>query len=228
MTRSSPEGAAWVPRAGAAPGPAWAAGRGRAGTAAGSGDPVPDRDRAHGRPAGPHNGSVRVTIRPPRASDAEAYAAAVQRSADHIRPWNPVEPDGLVDLVRRQGPALRSFLILDAEDGGLVGKCNVANIVMRRFRNASLGYESYLPYAGTGRMTCGLRLVVDRCFRAAPTGLGLHRLEINVQPGNVRSVAMAERLHFRHEGYSPRMLYLDGAWRDHERFAITAEEWPGL
>ncbi|MFJ6213189.1 GNAT family N-acetyltransferase [Streptomyces sp. NPDC092296] len=170
---------------------------------------------------------MRVTIRDPRPSDVDAYAAAVRRSADHIGPWNPLEPDGLPDLLQRQGPALRTFLIVDNADGGLVGKCNVANIAMGRFCNASLGYDSYLPYAGTGRMTEGLRLVVDRCF--APRGAGglaLHRLEINVQPDNIRSAAMARRLGFRLEGYSPRMLYINDAWRDHERYALTAEEWP--
>lgn len=169
-----------------------------------------------------------MTIRAPRPSDAEAYAAAVLRSAEHIGPWNPVEAD-LPALLQRQGPALRTFLIVDTADGGLAGKCNVANIALGRFCNASLGYDSYLPYAGTGRMTEGLRLVVDRCFTPERAGgLGLHRLEINVQPDNERSAAMAKRLGFRLEGYSPRMLYINGDWRDHERYALTAEEWPGL
>ncbi|PLW66399.1 GNAT family N-acetyltransferase [Streptomyces sp. SCUT-3] len=173
------------------------------------------------------DGRMRVHIRPPAPGDAAVYADAVTRSAGHTGPWNPVEPHGLPDLLRRQGSALRTFLIWNDEDGGLVGKVNVANIVRARFRNAALGYDSYLPYAGTGRMTEGLRLVVDRCFADLPGGLGLHRLEINVQPDNVRSVAMARRLGFRHEGFSPRMLYINDAWRDHERFALTAEEWPG-
>ncbi|RLL69078.1 N-acetyltransferase [Streptomyces sp. Z26] len=171
--------------------------------------------------------AMRVYIRPPRPEDERAYSEAVVRSADHLGPWNPVEPDGLPELVLRQGTALRSFMIFDHEDDGLVGRVNVANIVRGRFRNASLGYDSYVPYAGTGRMTEGLRLIVDRCFAAGPDGLGLHRLEINVQPENERSLAMAKRLGFRHEGYSPRMLHLNGDWRDHERFALTAEEWPG-
>jgi [ribosomal protein S5]-alanine N-acetyltransferase len=171
---------------------------------------------------------MRVYIRPPRLEDERVFSEAVVRSADHLRPWNPVEPDGLPDLVRRQGPVLRSFLIFDREDDGLVGRVNIANIVRARFRNGSLGYDSYVPYAGTGRMTEGMRLIVERCFGEGPDGLGLHRLEINVQPENERSLAMAKRLGFRHEGFSPRMLYLGGSWRDHERFALTAEEWPGL
>jgi ribosomal-protein-alanine N-acetyltransferase len=169
---------------------------------------------------------MRVHIRPPEPADAQAYSEAVLRSAEHIGRWNPVDPDGLHELLRRQGATLRTFLIVDDESGGLVGKCNVANIVRARFRNATLGYDSYLPFAGTGRMTEGMRLIVDRCFASYPRGLGLHRLEINVQPENDRSIAMAKRLGFRHEGFSPRMLYLNDAWRDHERFALTAEEWP--
>ena len=169
---------------------------------------------------------LRVTIRAPRPSDAGPYAEAVRRSAEHIGRWNPVEPDGLPDLLQRQGPGLRSYLIIDTASGGLVGKCNVANIVMGRFCNAALGYDSYVPFNGTGRMTEGMRLVVDRCFADQLSGgLGLHRLEINVQPDNDRSIALARRLGFRHEGFTPRMLFLGGAWRDHERFALTAEEW---
>ncbi|MFC1420444.1 GNAT family N-acetyltransferase [Streptacidiphilus cavernicola] len=172
---------------------------------------------------------MRVEIRTPRLSDAPTYAAAVRRSTEHVGRWNPLEPDGLVDLVRRQGETLRTYLVFDIEDGGLVGCCNVANIVRGRFRNGSLGYNSYLPYNGTGRMTEGMRLVLDRCFAAeSDGGLDLHRLEINVQPANEPSIAMAKRLGFRHEGYTPRMLFLQDAWRDHERYALTAEEWPGL
>ena len=171
---------------------------------------------------------MRVSIRPPLPTDAEGFRAAVLRSLDHLTVWNPVDPDGFAEIISRQGAGMRTFLIINNEDGAIAGKCTVANIVRSRFLNASLGYDSYLPFHGTGRMTEGLRLVVDRCFAAEPEGLGLHRLEINVQPENERSIAMAKRLGFRHEGYTPRMLFINEAWRDHERFALTSEEWPGL
>jgi [ribosomal protein S5]-alanine N-acetyltransferase len=168
-----------------------------------------------------------VHIRPPREADEGPYADAVRRSARHIGAWNPVEPDGFRELLDRQGPALRTFLIIDDETGGIAGKCNVSGITRGRFCNGALGYDSYVPFAGTRRMTAGMRLVIDRCFAPFPDGLALHRLEISVQPDNDRSIALARRLGFRHEGFSPRMLYINDAWRDHERFALTVEEWPG-
>ena len=37
---------------------------------------------------------------------------------------------------------------------------------------------------------------------------------------------MVEKLGFREEGLRPRYLHIDGAWRDHLVFALTAEEVP--
>jgi hypothetical protein len=70
------------------------------------------------------------------------------------------------------------------------------------------------PFAGRGFMTEGIGLVMSFAFG----DLGLHRLEANIQPGNVASIALVRRCGFRKEGYSPRYLNVNGeGWKDHER-----------
>ena len=54
--------------------------------------------------------------------------------------------------------------------------------------------------------------------------VGLHRVEINVRPENVRSLALCRRLGLREEGLRRGLMNIDGAWADHLSFAVVAEE----
>ena len=103
----------------------------------------------------------------------------------------------------------------------LAGVVTLSEIVRGNFRSAYLGYYAFVPHNGHGHMTEGLRAVVSHAFGP----LDLHRLEANIQPGNEASRLLVQRLGFRYEGLSPRYLRIAGAWRDHERWAITSEEW---
>ena len=107
------------------------------------------------------------------------------------------------------------------ESGELAGAININEIVRGSFRSGYLGYNAFVPHNGRGYMTTGLRAVVSRAFRQ----LRLHRLEANIQPDNAASRRLVKRLGFKLEGFSPRSLKIAGKWRDHERWAVTVENW---
>jgi ribosomal-protein-alanine N-acetyltransferase len=157
----------------------------------------------------------------------------VQLSAARIGVWNPVNPDDIRWHLERQSEEHRTFLI-HAEDPegshGIVGKVNVTNVVRGRFQSGVLGYDAYDPYVGRGLFADGLRQIINLAFTATPQGMGLHRLEANVRPGNTASAGLLRSLGFRREGMLRDMLWLPGsdgaAWRDHIMHAVTREEWP--
>ncbi|MDE9367878.1 GNAT family N-acetyltransferase [Luteipulveratus sp. YIM 133132] len=167
-------------------------------------------------------------------TDLEPYRRAVEASRGRLSRWNPVDPHDLVRHLSAQSASHRTFVIHALEPGGahgIVGKVNVTNIVRGRFQNGTIGYDAYDPYAGRGLFGEGLRLVVDLAFAPEPRGLGLHRLEANVQPGNTQSAGALRSMGFRREGRVSHMLWLadhsgHAAWRDHEAHAVTADEWP--
>ena len=88
-------------------------------------------------------------------------------------------------------------------------------------QSGRLGYYAFTPFAGTGLMFEGLRIVIRRAFRE----LGLHRLEANIQRNNVRSIALVVKLGFEREGTARRFLKIGNRWRDHERWALLKEDW---
>ena len=89
------------------------------------------------------------------------------------------------------------------------------------FQCAYAGYYAHQAHAGNGYMREGLDLLLRHAFRT----MGLHRLEANIQPENAPSIALVRGAGFRLEGFSPRYLKIGGRWRDHERWAITVEDW---
>jgi ribosomal-protein-alanine N-acetyltransferase len=113
-----------------------------------------------------------------------------------------------------------SFVVIHRETGDLAGVINLNNVVRGNFQCAALGYYAFKPYAGKGLMREGLLLVLEQAFRK----LKLHRLEANIQSENKASIALAKKCGFVREGFSRRFVKVCGRWKDHERWAILAED----
>ena len=161
----------------------------------------------------------------PSARRRDEFLAAVARSRELHRHWaSPPATAKAFDeyLNRLRNPTHTGFWVR-TEANELAGVINISEIVRGLFRSGYLGYYAFVPHNGRGYMTRGLQAVVSRAFRV----LRLHRLEANIQPGNEASRCLVQGLGFRYEGFSPRYLKIGGRWRDHERWAITVEEWSG-
>lgn len=174
-----------------------------------------------------------VGLRPIRQRDAAAWREVRSRNAEWLRPWEATLPlpdedapptfGVMVRRLRAEARELRALPFVVTVDGRLAGQLTVGGITYGSLRAAHVGYWVDRAVAGRGVMPTAVALAVDHCFDV----LRLHRIEVNIRPENEASRRVVEKLGFRHEGLRPRYLHIDGDWRDHLSFALTAEEVPG-
>jgi ribosomal-protein-alanine N-acetyltransferase len=172
-----------------------------------------------------------VYLRPPRKADAAEFLAAARASRSLHGPWTrpPATKARYDAFVARFAPrgeptTHAGYLVYRREDDALIGVFNFSEIVRGAFQSSYLGYFGFAPHSGQGYMTEGMALVLDVAFRT----LKLHRVEVNIQPANARSLRLARRIGFTREGFSRRYVKIAGRWRDHVRFAMLAEDWRTL
>ncbi|HLL64238.1 MAG TPA: GNAT family protein [Micromonosporaceae bacterium] len=178
-----------------------------------------------------------VVLRPYRRTDIHEWVAVRRFNENWLAHWEPT-PYGswrtlnspaafravYADMRRsgRDGTSMPFAICLWSPDGQqrLVGQLTLSNIVRRAFCSAYAGYWVDSRVAGRGIMPTALALAVDHAFSSG----GLHRIEVNIRPENAASRRVVEKLGFRQEAYHHRYLHIDGDWRDHLGYAVTAED----
>ena len=180
----------------------------------------------------------RLRLTPLRPRDASEWARVRRDDAEHLQRWESADPrepartwEELHRLPRvwarlrasveaeRRGTGLDWAVRLDDR---LVGQVGVADVLRGAAQQATLGYWVASSARGRGVAPAALALAADHAWQV----LRLHRLVVEVRPENVASLRVVAKLGFRAEGLRPAHLWVDGAWRDHEAFALLAEEVP--
>ena len=177
-----------------------------------------------GADAGVVSDDGRVYLRAPARSDEAEFLMLMRASRSFHRPWASAPTDEErwgAYLADAQRADFEAMLLCRREDRAILGFFNLSQIARGSLQSAYLGYAIGKPHARRGYMREGIELVLRRAF----VNLRLHRIEANIQPGNRASIALAVGAGFRREGFSPRYLKIGGRWRDHERWAILAEDW---
>jgi RimJ/RimL family protein N-acetyltransferase len=104
--------------------------------------------------------------------------------------------------------------------GELVGDCGF-QVLKVEPRQAELGIALAPEHQSQGYATEGLRALLDYLFLT----LGKHRVFGSVDPRNVRSVRLMERVGMRKEAHLVQSLWFKGEWVDDVIFAMLASEW---
>ena len=165
----------------------------------------------------------RTRIQPPSAQDEEAFLAAMRDSIGLHYPWVSAPKDHTgweryMNRLERVNEA--GFLVKRLEDGAICGVVNLNIITYEALCGAYVSYFGVTGHTEKGYMKEGMSQVIGHAFGE----LGLHRLEANIQPENLPSIALAKSVGFQYEGFSPHFLKINGEWCDHERWALLAPD----
>lgn len=166
----------------------------------------------------------KVFLQHPKMTDLEEFAElnkASQKFHEGLA-GPPKDRESFIEFfAKNKRPENESFLICQNEDEAIAGAINLSQIFRGGFQNAYLGYYIGEKFNGLGFMSEAISLILKFAFE----DLKLHRIEANIQPHNLASIAVVKKNGFRKEGFSPKYLMIDGEWRDHERWAILVEDW---
>jgi len=181
--------------------------------------------RIHGR---------RVLLRPLFPADFAQYAEVRGRNHEWLLMWEPSRIVGAADPASDQHAFAGRCVMRDKErqmgaayglglfvGDAFIGEINLNSIQRGALQSATVGYWVDQTQAGHAYVAEG----VVALSRFAFEELNLHRLEICIIPRNHRSRRVMEKLAIRDEGIAERYLEINGAWEDHVRYAMTAEEW---
>lgn len=172
-----------------------------------------------------------VYLRPMTVDDTNEFHTLRVRNREFLQPYEPLmaDADFTRPSVRRQiqisldedrAGLSYSFGIFDRDDDAMVGRIRLSNVFRGVWKNANVGYYIDRDRGGRGFATEAVRLVCRFAFTEAD----LHRVQAGVMIDNERSIRVLEKAGLRREGLALRYLQINGAWRDHYLYAITAEE----
>jgi [ribosomal protein S5]-alanine N-acetyltransferase len=168
--------------------------------------------------------TARMTLRSIESGDRAEFVRVHEASAELYAPWLPALGPGETwhdafeqSLAKTaQENYLRLLGILP--DGRIAGMFSLGEIVRGFFQCAYAGWQVSAEVAGQGYATEGVRGLLDLAFDPEH-GLGLHRVQANIIPTNLRSLRVAQRVGFRSEGRALKYLKIAGVWQDHLMFA---------
>ena len=172
-----------------------------------------------------------IYLRRAVASDHGAWAALREESRAHLVAWEQDwAPDEITsssfrrrlryyERQARKGAGLPLFIFQRANKT-LIGGVTLNNIRYGAAQSATLGYWVGRPHIRRGFGAMAVNAMLHHAFDA----IGLHRIEAACQSKNTASRRLLLKLGFVLEGTARDYLKINGAWRDHDLYAITARD----
>ena len=167
----------------------------------------------------------RLVLRSAEAKDAKAiYKYRSDSETNKYQGWIPKTIDDVETFISKISKQINEpetwfqFVIIEKETQKVVGDLGIHFL---NDEQAEIGCTLEKSKHGKGYATEALKSVMDYLFNK----LNKHRIIGSIDPKNLKSIGLVERLGFRKEAHFKESLLINGEWVDDIVYAILKKEW---
>lgn len=175
-----------------------------------------------------HLHSNRIHLRTINKEHAkEVFDYRSDAKTNQYQGWIPKNLNDVYDFIKHkvsktidETDSWYQLVIVNKENNKVIGDIGI-HFLNEDKKQVEIGYTLAKYYHGKGFACEALSEIMRFLF----TDLNKHRIIASVDPANLKSIAMLERLGFRKEAHFIKSILIDGEWRDDIVYAILKKEW---
>ena len=167
----------------------------------------------------------RLVLRQIEAQDAKAiYKYRSDSVTNKYQGWIPETIEDVDSFLKKISSEIDiadtwfQFVIINIENSEIIGDLGIHFLDAEQ---AEIGCTLDKKQHGKGYATEALKSAIDYLFNK----LNKHRIIGSVDPRNLKSIELVERLGFRKEAHFKESLFINGEWLDDIVYAILKKEW---
>ena len=170
----------------------------------------------------------RLLLRSVRLDDAETIFIYRSDSIENqYQGWIPKKIDDVYDFIKNKVSSTidlidtwYQFVIIKKENNELIGDIGVHFIDSNK-KQVEIGCTLDKNYQGKGYATEALKETINYLINE----LNKRRIVTSIDPRNIKSIGLVERLGFRKEAHFKESILINGEWVDDLVYAILKDEW---
>jgi len=169
----------------------------------------------------------RLILRPVNINDAESiFSYRSDAITNQYQGWIPKTIDDAQIFISKVSEKINKydtwfqFAIVLSETGELIGDVGIHFLDEENYQ-AELGCTLAKSQHRKGIASEALRVSIDYLFE----DLNKHRISCSIDPQNIASIKMLEKLGFRKEAHFKQSIFVDGEWFDDVVYALLKSEW---
>lgn len=169
----------------------------------------------------------RLLLRPIQQEDkSEIFKYRSDSETNKYQGWIPKTMEDVENFISKVAVTFNEpetwfqLVVVEKGSGEIIGDVGI-HFMGNENKQVEIGCTLDKHIQGKGYASESLEEVIDHLF----SNFNKHRITTSIDPNNVNSVRLVERLGFRKEAHFVKSLFFNGDWVDDLVYAITEQEW---